>query len=243
MKKVVVLAAALAVAACSALGRAAFRNPEVTLRDVRVLGLGTSGGQLEVHLGVYNPNNYRLDATRLTYRAFVGDTVGLANGTFDTHTTVQAGDSTIVKIPVSFTYAGLGAAGMQLLRTGSVTYRVAGDVTVGSPVGNFTVPYSDLRTVQHDGPLSGARRSRKHPYKSGSQSSARSWWERRSSARAPAPTCGSTSTNWSGSRTRRARSSSVRSRSSSIVPTRRRTSARARSTSCARRSSTRRRRW
>lgn len=142
MKKFAVVALALTAAACSTLGRAAFQNPVVNLRDVRVLGLGTSGGQLEVQLGVYNPNNYRLDATRLSYRVFVGDSVGLANGQVETRQTVQAGDSTIVKIPVSFTYAGLGAAATQLLRTGAVTYRVAGDVTVGSAVGNFTVPYN-----------------------------------------------------------------------------------------------------
>src|SRR3954466_12234350 len=117
MKKVVVIALTLGLAACSALGRQAFQNPVVNLRDVRVLGLGTSGGQLEVQLGVYNPNSYRLDATRLTYRLFVGDSVGVANGALDTRTSVQAGDSTIVKIPVSFTYAGLGAAATQLMRT------------------------------------------------------------------------------------------------------------------------------
>jgi len=142
MKKLLVLALALAAAACSTLGRAAFQNPVVNLHDVRVLGLGTTGGQLEVQLGVKNPNNYRLDATRLTYRVFVGDSIDVASGALDTQTTVQAGDSTIVKIPVSFTYSGLGAAATQLLRTGAVTYRVAGDVTVGSPVGNFTVPYT-----------------------------------------------------------------------------------------------------
>ncbi len=142
MKKFAVVALALTAAACSTLGRAAFQNPVVNLRDVRVLGLGTTGGQLEVQLGVYNPNNYRLDATRLSYRVFVGDSVGVANGQVETRQTVQAGDSTIVKIPVSFTYAGLGAAATQLLRTGAVTYRVLGDVTVGSAVGNFTVPYS-----------------------------------------------------------------------------------------------------
>ena len=142
MRKLAVVTAVCAVAACSTLGRAAFQNPVVNLRDVRVLGLGTTGGNLEVHLGVYNPNNYRLDASRLTYRVSVGDSIGLANGALDTHTAVQAGDSTIVKIPVSFTYAGLGAAATQLLRTGAVTYRVMGDVTVGSVVGNFTVPYS-----------------------------------------------------------------------------------------------------
>jgi LEA14-like dessication related protein len=142
MKRLAILTLTLSVAACSALGRQAFQNPVVNLKDVRVLGLGTTGGQLEVQLGVYNPNNYRLDATRLTYRVAVGDDVGLATGAVDTRTTVQAGDSTIVKIPVSFTYSGLGAAATQLMRTGAVNYRVAGDVTVGSVVGNFTVPYS-----------------------------------------------------------------------------------------------------
>ena len=142
MRKLAILAVTLSVAACSALGRQAFQNPVVNLRDVRVLGLGTTGGQLEVALGVYNPNQYRLDATRLTYQVFIGDSVGLANGALDTRTTVQAGDSTIVKIPVSFTYSGLGAAATQLLRTGAVNYKVNGDVTVGSVVGNFTVPYS-----------------------------------------------------------------------------------------------------
>ena len=142
MRKLAAVSIALGIAACSTLGRAAFQNPVVNLRDVRVLGLGTTGGQLEVHLGVHNPNNYRLDATRLSYNLFVGDSVRMANGALDTQTTVQAGDSTIVRIPVSFTYSGLGAAATQLLRTGSVTYRVTGDVTVGSVVGNFTVPYS-----------------------------------------------------------------------------------------------------
>ena len=141
MRKLAAFAIAL-TAACSGLGRQAFQDPVVDLRDVRVLGLGTSGGQLEVALGVYNPNGYRLDATRLTYRVFVGDEVSMANGTLDTRTTVQANDTTVVRIPVSFTYSGLGKAASQLLQTGAVDYRVAGDVTVGTVVGNFTVPYS-----------------------------------------------------------------------------------------------------
>ena len=142
MRKVVIPALMLAVAGCAAIAKQAFQNPVVNLRDVRVLSLGTSGGNLEVQLGVYNPNNYRIDATRLTYRVAIGDDVSLANGALDTRSTVQAGDSTIVKLPVSFTYSGLGAAASQLLRTGAVNYKVNGDVTVGSPVGNFTVPFT-----------------------------------------------------------------------------------------------------
>lgn len=142
MKKFYLIAGALILTGCASLARQTFQNPVVNLRDVTVKGLGMSGGQIDVQLSVYNPNNFRLDATRLTYHVFVGDSVGLANGELETRTTVQAGDSTIVTVPVSFTYSGLGTAASQLLRTGSVNYRVAGDVTVGSVLGSFTVPYS-----------------------------------------------------------------------------------------------------
>jgi LEA14-like dessication related protein len=130
-------------AGCSALGRAAFENPVVHLRDVRVRGVGLTGGSLDVLLSVYNPNHYRLDATRLTYKVnLAGDSITLASGALDDKFTVNDNDSTIVTVPVSFTYVGIGAAGRSLLNTGAVDYHVLGDVTVGSPVGSFTVPYT-----------------------------------------------------------------------------------------------------
>lgn len=146
MRKLGIAVAAAAIivgAGCSALGRAAFENPVVNLRDVKVRGIGLTGGSLDVLLSVYNPNHYRLDATRLTYRVnLAGDSVTVASGAMDSRFTVQEKDSTTVTIPVSFTYAGIGAAGRSILNTGAVDYHVLGDVTVGSPVGNFTVPYS-----------------------------------------------------------------------------------------------------
>lgn len=125
------------------LGKAAFQQPIVNLKDVRVRGLGLTGGSLDVLLSVYNPNHYRLDATRLTYRVMLaGDSILVANGALDSRFTVQDNDSTTVTIPVSFTYSGIGAAGRSILNTGAVNYHVTGDVTVGSPVGNMTVPFS-----------------------------------------------------------------------------------------------------
>ena len=136
-------AAVLAGAGCSALGHAAFKDPVVHLRDVRVRGVGLTGGSLDVLLSVYNPNHYRLDATRLTYKVnLAGDSITLANGAIDSKFSVNENDSSVVTVPVSFTYAGIGAAGRSLLNTGSVDYHVLGDVTVGSPVGSFTVPYT-----------------------------------------------------------------------------------------------------
>jgi LEA14-like dessication related protein len=125
---------------CASLGRNAFSQPVVTLKDVKLQGIGMTGGSFDVVLSVYNPNGYRLDATQLNYNLFV-DTVRFANGTLNQQFTVQENDSTTVTVPINFSYAGVGEAGRQLLNTGSVNYRVAGDVRVATPVGSFTVPY------------------------------------------------------------------------------------------------------
>lgn len=145
MKRFRVLTAVLAtltLGACASLGRASFKEPVVNLRDVSVTALGLTGGSLDVTLAVYNPNGYRLDATRLTYRVSMANDVTVGSGQIDTKLTMQEKDTTLVKLPVSFTYAGIGAAGREVMNTGAVDYKVAGEITVGTPVGNFTKPYA-----------------------------------------------------------------------------------------------------
>ena len=58
-----------------------------------------------------------------------------------THFTVQNGDSTTVRVPIDFTYAGLGSVWDQIKANGTLNYRVLGDLSVATPVGNFTIPY------------------------------------------------------------------------------------------------------
>ena len=149
----VAMAVVLGATGCASLGLEGFKEPVVTFRNLRVNGLGLSGGNLDVELSVYNPNGFKLEGTRLTYQLMVESTK-LGEGAVDQRFTVQDKDSTIVRLPVSFTYAGLGAAGRQLMQSGAVNYRVLGDVTVATPVGNFTRPYD--RTGRFS-TLSGAR--------------------------------------------------------------------------------------
>jgi LEA14-like dessication related protein len=134
-------AVAATVGGCATLGRRAFKEPDVTFRELRVNGLGLTGGSLEVLLSVYNPNSYKLDATRLTYNLML-DSVQFASGAIDEKFTVQDRDSTIVRLPIDFQWRGIGEAGRQLLNRGAVNYLVRGDVTVGTPLGSFTRPYS-----------------------------------------------------------------------------------------------------
>ena len=126
--------------ACATIGRAVFKEPVVEVRNVRVDGLGITGGSLDLELAVYKPNNFDLEATRFTYNLLM-DSTRVATGAIDTRQTFRSGDSSIVRIPIDFAYAGLGRAGQELMRSGSVNYRVAGDVTVATPLGNFTRPY------------------------------------------------------------------------------------------------------
>ncbi len=135
------LAAVVSTTACKTMGNATFKEPVVKLKEMQLRGLGLTGGEMDIVLSVYNPNGFRLDATRLTYNLLVDDSVNFGSGAVDQRFTVQEKDSATVTLPLRFTYAGIGNAGRQLLNTGTLNYRVMGDVTVGTRLGNFTRPY------------------------------------------------------------------------------------------------------
>ena len=132
--------AAFLVAGCATLGMGGFREPIVHFNDAKIRGLGLSGGSVDVVLSFYNPNRFDLNATRLTYRLMVEDRE-LGTGALDRAFRVGDNDSTYVTIPIDFTYGGLGAAGRQLLTSGTINYRILGDFTVDTPLGAFTRPY------------------------------------------------------------------------------------------------------
>jgi LEA14-like dessication related protein len=131
---------AIAAAGCATLGRQAFRDPIVTFKDARIVGLGVTGGSLEIVLDVHNPNNFRLDGSTLTYKVLV-DSTTFGEGEYTARWGVDEGKTTEVRLPLTFTYQGVGAAGRLLSQTGSVEYRVIGDMSVATPVGRFTRPY------------------------------------------------------------------------------------------------------
>jgi LEA14-like dessication related protein len=148
----------LLMAAC---GGRVFRQPQVTLQNVQIGGLGLRGGTLLVNLQVVNPNRFALNANELNYAlqlndpTAAGDTTWLdfAQGTYDQPFSVAAGDSAEVQIPVEFSYAGLGGAAGSLMRSGTFTYRATGSVDVRTPLGSYAVPFNKRGTIS----LMGAR--------------------------------------------------------------------------------------
>lgn len=148
----VLLLALFALGACAG---PVYQQPEVTLQNVQVAGLGLRGGTLLVNLKVVNPNRFSLQADRLRYDLMLrdsrvaGDTVWInfASGIYDQPFSVAARDSGTVQIPVEFTYAGLGSATGSLLRAGTFDYRAGGSVDVRTPVGLYEVPFQRRGTV------------------------------------------------------------------------------------------------
>jgi len=133
-------AALVASTACASLGRASFKEPVVTFKDAKITGLGATGGSLEIVLDVYNPNQFRLEGQKVTYKVVV-DSTDVGEGAYTTRFGVDEGATSEVRLPLTFSYLGLGTAGRALMRTGTVQYRVLGDFTVSTPLGSFTRPY------------------------------------------------------------------------------------------------------
>lgn len=139
---------ALLAAGCASLARQAFRTPTVALQDVRIRALGLDGGSLDLVLDVYNPNEYRIDATRLTY-TLLADSSLVAAGTVTRRVTLHNKAHNGVTLPVTFTFKELLNAAEVMLRSGAVDYTVKGDVTVDSPFGSVTRPYEGKARLEN----------------------------------------------------------------------------------------------
>ncbi len=141
IKKIFVMLIAVSFMGCASAPKLVYQEPVVRFNDLRVQGIGLNGGAIDVVLNVYNPNKYNLDAVKLSYRLLIDSTV-LGEGIYDDRFSVPNGDSTIVHLPVNISAAGLMAAGRQLLGRGSIDYKVAGTLTIDTPLGEYSIPYS-----------------------------------------------------------------------------------------------------
>lgn len=135
------LVTVVGVAGCKTLARQAFANPVVEVKDVRVKGVGMQGGSLDVVLSVQNPNEYRLDATRISYQVWV-DSSQIATGEIEKVVTLANRATSEVVVPVDFTFAAVQKAMVKFAQRGSIDYRVTGNFTMLTPFGNITRPYT-----------------------------------------------------------------------------------------------------
>jgi len=148
MRALLILAVALLpLNGCQTLARQAFASPIVDVKDVRVRNIGLTGGMLDVVLDVQNPNEYRLDATKITYQFFV-DTTRVVMGEIDRMITLEERGRSEIVVPVEFGFAELGIAMREYMSKGALNYRVLGQFTIVTPFGKITRPYSGTGRVE-----------------------------------------------------------------------------------------------
>lgn len=121
LRHAIVTAVALPLAACAILHRVQFERPSVELDSVEVTGLGLSGGSLTLWLDVYNPNAYELRTTRIEAELDLEDTY-FGDALLEEAVNLAPASHTSVKVPVTFTWEGVGAGARALLERGAVSY-------------------------------------------------------------------------------------------------------------------------
>jgi LEA14-like dessication related protein len=147
MRSLLLLVATLSLSGCQTLLRQAFAQPVIEVVDVRVRQIGLQGGTLDVVLSVENPNEFRIDAEKITYNFFV-DSARVVTGEVNQRLTVEEKGKVNVIVPVTFDVAAVGVAMRYYLANRALDYRVAGDFTLVTPIGRFTRPYTGRGRVE-----------------------------------------------------------------------------------------------
>lgn len=133
------LALTVVVAGCATLGRALrFQEPDIRLQEIRVTGLGLTGGTLDLALDVFNPNDYRLRTTRLELGIDLED-VHFGDALLETPLELPSQQHSLVTVPVQFEWAGVGAGARALLTRQAVRFGLTGVASLGTPLGDRRV--------------------------------------------------------------------------------------------------------
>ena len=153
--RVLRLSCAAAAVALLALGCAGLplgiKDPDLRLERVVVRGLGVTGGSLDLVMGVYNPNPFDLNGTRLQLGLDVEES-HVGDLDYGSDFQVQRGDTTVLTLPLRFNWSGLAGAVRTGLRAGELPYTLRGQLTLETPVGEHMVPF----TLRGRAPLSRA---------------------------------------------------------------------------------------
>lgn len=134
-------------AGCATLQRQAFREPEVAI-DAAALAGGLQSQHLELDLEIYNPNNYRLDASRIRYKLLV-DSVDLANGMIERRVTLPPRDSTTVRAPVDVNRQELpGLFVRTVANSGILPFQLVGEMRIETTFGSVTRQFDQRGTIE-----------------------------------------------------------------------------------------------
>jgi LEA14-like dessication related protein len=131
---------AAALSACAAVS-SSLQDPEVKLERVLVRNVDVRGGELELQLGLENPNPFDLRGTEIALGFDIeGSHVGDVRYADDFN--LEQGGRTTLSLPLRFEWAGVGTALKTALSSGEIPYDMKGQLTIRTPWGAQSVPFT-----------------------------------------------------------------------------------------------------
>jgi len=138
MRSVLLCITLTPLTACSVVKNITFQRPDLELQAIQITSVGLTGGSLNLLLDVFNPNAY--DVNTMQIDASIGlEETHFGDVKLERDIVLTAERHTLVEIPVTFTWAGVGAGARALLERGAVNYILDSRLLVGTPVGDQTV--------------------------------------------------------------------------------------------------------
>lgn len=141
------LVAAATIVSCATLRQLSFERPSVELDAVEISGLDLDGVSLILWLDVYNPNDYEIRTTRVEAELDLEET-HFGSAALDESVPLAAASHTLVKLPASFRWEGVGAAARALLGRGTVDYDLETRLWVQTSLGGRTLSLRRRGEVQ-----------------------------------------------------------------------------------------------
>lgn len=114
-------------------------TPQVTVKNVNLVGLDTTGLELEFYLGVNNPNPFAVTLKGYSYDVQVM-TLPVAKGGSRTPVRFESSSETEMRLPVRIQYSDLAEILKRRPDPDRIPYRLNAGLELDSSLGNFLVP-------------------------------------------------------------------------------------------------------
>jgi LEA14-like dessication related protein len=115
------------------------KEPEVAVKELKVVSVDGGGARMELQLGVKNGNSYDIKLLGYSYDLKVM-ALPLAKGGAREEIEFPADKETDVKIPIRISYGDLLEILKRRPNPDAVPYQLSAGLDIDSPLGQFTVP-------------------------------------------------------------------------------------------------------
>ena len=127
-------------------------NPEVTVKDVSLVGLNSNGVEMDLKLSVTNPNSSSIRLSRYSYDLLISE-LPMTRGEQYRPYEFKGNTTTDIRLPLHIHYNDLLELLKRLPDPNHAPYQLTADFDLYTRFGTFTVPVAKRGGVCHPGEI------------------------------------------------------------------------------------------